>query len=249
MGSIPPASSIEYPQREIVKVIGASSWTPDNADLTQLAQAIRSMRMNYFVDTGGSDTIVCSTGGLLPLAAYTPGLLVHVKKVNSANTSTGPTINIDGLGPKVITKLDGGLIEVGALAAHGLLALCFDAVNNTFIFLNGIGTSPGPPPTSPDQVVMEAAAFPHQQIFMTPGNFTFTVPAGVTKVRAQVWGGGGSGGTGLGTTEGGGYTSAGGSGGGGGGYALKVCTVTPGSVIAVTVGAGAPVSAGSGGYN
>jgi len=60
------------------------------------------------------------------------------------------------------------------------------------------------------------------------------VPAGVSSVKARVWGGGGAGGTG---------SSEPGGGGAGGGYSEGFYGVTPGEVIAVTVGSG---SAGSG---
>jgi hypothetical protein len=64
---------------------------------------------------------------------------------------------------------------------------------------------------------------------------TFTVPLGVTLVRATVVGGGGGGGGSDGTYAG--------AGGGAGGFASGTFAVTPGNVITVTVGAG-----GSGGY-
>lgn len=59
---------------------------------------------------------------------------------------------------------------------------------------------------------------------------TFTVPTGVNRVWVQVWGAGGGGA--------GGAAANGGSGGPGGGYAELPCAVTPGSAIAVTIGAG-----------
>ena len=76
MGSIPPAASIEYDQREIVEVInyayqhgyrdntGALCNAPTNADLTQLRKAIwgfinsnrLALNLTYFVNNTGSDT-------------------------------------------------------------------------------------------------------------------------------------------------------------------------------------------------
>jgi hypothetical protein len=64
---------------------------------------------------------------------------------------------------------------------------------------------------------------------------SWTVPAGVTRLKLRVVGGGGGGG--------GGTSSYGGGGGGAGGYAEGCFTVTPGTAYAVTVGAG---GAGSG---
>ncbi|GAB0116888.1 glycine-rich domain-containing protein [Acidisoma sp. 7E03] len=73
---------------------------------------------------------------------------------------------------------------------------------------------------------------------------SFTVPLGVTLLRASVVGGGGGGGGSNGSYAG--------AGGGAGGYASGTFTVTPGSTIAVTVGAGgvggpAGSAAGNGG--
>lgn len=66
------------------------------------------------------------------------------------------------------------------------------------------------------------------QVFTSSG--TFTVPAGITKVKVTVIGGGGGG-----ADQGG----AGGYGGGGGGTAIKIVSgLTPGSTISVTVGTG-----------
>jgi len=70
--------------------------------------------------------------------------------------------------------------------------------------------------------------FANWQIFT--GNGTFTVPAGITKVKATVvGGGGGSGGSNNGPS----------GGGGGGGAAIRIITgLTPGGTVSVTVGGG-----------
>lgn len=70
------------------------------------------------------------------------------------------------------------------------------------------------------------------RIFSTPGSSTFTVPAGVSKIRVRVVGGGGGGSNNS--------TILGCGGGGGGGYAHGVFDVTPGSNYTVTVGARGP---------
>jgi len=72
-----------------------------------------------------------------------------------------------------------------------------------------------------------------QVVFASAGTTNWTVPAGVTGVTVEVWGGGGGGG---GSPNAGG--AAFGHGGGGGGYGRQLATVTPGSVLTVTVGAG-----------
>jgi hypothetical protein len=71
-----------------------------------------------------------------------------------------------------------------------------------------------------------AASFSSLSAYQAAGTNSFVVPAGLTKIRVEVFGGGGGGG--LRTT----------SGGGGGGYATAVLTVTGGETLTVDVGAG-----------
>ena len=66
------------------------------------------------------------------------------------------------------------------------------------------------------------------QAFIVSANFT--VPENVFRVRVRLWGGGGGGGGAL-------NVGASASGGAGGGYAEGTYAVTPGAVIAVTIGA------------
>jgi len=70
---------------------------------------------------------------------------------------------------------------------------------------------------------------------------TFTVPAGVTELAVECWGGGGRGGT----RSSGSNTQAGG--GGGGAYAYQMVTVVPGNTYTITVGLGSTSAANSGG--
>jgi PKD-like domain len=73
-------------------------------------------------------------------------------------------------------------------------------------------------------------------------NGTFNVPAGVTSVTVEAWGGGGAGG---GTNA---AASRGGGGGAGGSYTKTTVSVTPSAAINVTIGAGGlGVSNGNGG--
>jgi hypothetical protein len=64
---------------------------------------------------------------------------------------------------------------------------------------------------------------------------TFTVPAGVTKIAVEAWGGGGTGGS---TATSPFLGAVGGGGGGGGGYVKAWFTVTPGSTVNIVVGKG-----------
>ena len=87
-----------------------------------------------------------------------------------------------------------------------------------------------------------SGGFSNMQVFTSTG--TFTVPAGVTKVKVTVVGGGGAGG---GATQAS-CLFSGGAGGGGGGASIKVISgLTPGGTITATVGLGGTGNTGTGG--
>lgn len=92
--------------------------------------------------------------------------------------------------------------------------------------VNGNAGSPGSVLTSTGTGLSWGSAMGYKKCkqFMEEGSYTFTVPAGVTEVMVELWGGG-SGGTQQ-------------SGGTSGGYARTVQSVTPGYEISVTVGYG-----------
>lgn len=84
--------------------------------------------------------------------------------------------------------------------------------------------------------VFTLKAQPGQTITITyTSNGTFTVPAGVTQITVEAWGGGGGGGTRSNNGRGGG--------GGGGAYARSILNVTPGYTYSLNVGTGGGPSA------
>jgi hypothetical protein len=92
--------------------------------------------------------------------------------------------------------------------------------------------------TNPDTGGEGWVSFPQRGIQAITVSGNFTVPAGVTILEVEMWGGGGGSGSGA--------PGNGGSGGGGGGYSHGFFSVTPGQVIPVTVGTGgAPTNAGT----
>ena len=109
------------------------------------------------------------------------------------------------------------------------------AYGQTAINAAGIVLLPGAPFLSWKLPALRPGFASGIQTFATPGNYSYTSPAGVTQIEVEVWGGGS-----------GSYAStpANAAGGGaGGGYARKrITSLTPGQGIAVTVGGG-----GSGG--
>ena len=70
--------------------------------------------------------------------------------------------------------------------------------------------------------------------YTTPGSFTLTVPTGINRMRATLYGGGGGGGGGSSRQ----HFSYSGGGGASGGYVSSIVTVTPGQTFTLVVGAG-----------
>ena len=109
------------------------------------------------------------------------------------------------------------------------------AYGQTAINTDGISVIPSAPFLSWKLPTVRPGFASGVQTFATPGNYNYTVPAGVSQIEVEVWGGGS-----------GSYAStpANASGGGaGGGYARKrIANLITGQIIPVTVGGG-----GSGG--
>ena len=70
MGSIPPAASIEHPQREVVNFLKDSNFTPDANDLRQMSKAVQGGKVNYCDDQGSPNFIAVVPTP--PLAGYAP---------------------------------------------------------------------------------------------------------------------------------------------------------------------------------
>jgi hypothetical protein len=124
-GSIPPAASIEYPQREIVNFITDSGITPTNSDLTQLAKSVQNGAIKYGVATGPAYAIAVD----LPIApdAYTAGLVIAVK---IATSNYGPTtIDVNSKGTVNIVRPGGQALAANDLVTGEIAYLVYDGTN------------------------------------------------------------------------------------------------------------------------
>jgi hypothetical protein len=125
MGSIPPAASIENPQREIVNLITDAGLVPADSDLHQLARGVQSGHLNYAVDAGTPNALAINVTP--PLLAYAAGQRWTVKVFA---TNTGPSvININSLGARHIVYPGGTELKGGELHAGGLASLVDDGTN------------------------------------------------------------------------------------------------------------------------
>jgi hypothetical protein len=138
-GSIPPAEAFEHPMRELIAVIEKSGFTPSDDDLEQLAESVRSQRLNYAEDTGTADNLVVAYDP--PITAYTRGLTLRVKV---RNTNTGPSRINGGAGTVAIRKMNGADVGAAELPVGAIATLTYDgAVFQLSNFGGGASGGPG----------------------------------------------------------------------------------------------------------
>ena len=90
-------------------------------------------------------------------------------------------------------------------------------------------------------IIITSAFSQTTSTFSVAGTTSWTVPACVTSITVQAWGGGGGGGGAIAIVRNSGAGTeacSGAGGGGGGGFTSMVLAVTPGQVYNITVGAG-----------
>jgi hypothetical protein len=136
-----------------------------------------------------------------------------VRFYTGAANTTAVTLNVNGLGAVPLLKTNGQNLTAGDLGPGVWTAVYY--AGNFYLDTPLSKTPPGATTV----------------VFSTPGTSNFTVPAGIYRLAIELVGAGGAGG-------GSGGASSGASGGGAGGFSSKEIDVTPGQVIAVTVGAG-----------
>jgi hypothetical protein len=105
---------------------------------TALKLGILNQSYNYLADSGAADAYVVT---LSPAAAaYTTGMVVRFKATN-ANATTTPTVNVNGLGAKTITKNQGSAMAANDIKAGGLVTVQYDGTN--FQMLSQTGNAGG----------------------------------------------------------------------------------------------------------
>ncbi|WP_291516006.1 hypothetical protein [Bdellovibrio sp. ArHS] len=188
---------------------GVASWAVAGG-----AWVTSAKTANYTVTTADKSTYFKGTGSItftLPAAATAgAGFMVGFK-----NAGTG-TVTVQANGAETINT-----VNSVALYQYDTIIIICDGTSWDYFTSSSNSGSP---------------TFNTALPFSTPGSTTFTIPAGVTRIRVSVLGAGGNGASGV--------WAGGGAGGGGGGYAHGVFSVTPGAQYTVTVGAGGAGGAG-----
>ncbi|WLH47464.1 phage tail protein [Pseudomonas beijingensis] len=156
-----------------------------------------------------------------------PGLY-RAFTLEHSNASIGGPPDASSQGGTSMTVLVGG----GYIAAgyKTFLAIINNTANGPTRAYLGHKTATGAQPFWNELGQTSHLPYRAKIYFKAPGVYQWTVPASVTKVYVEVVGGGGSGA--FGTLD----TGAGG--GGAGGISKRLVSVTPGSTVTVTVGAG-----------
>lgn len=175
-------------------------------------QALGSMPAEQTLVHVGTDTGSANSivASVVPaVSEYKQGSVFSIK---IANTVTGASTANFGAGAKSVTRANGAPSRSNDLVAGQDALLVYDGAK--FQIAN-----------------FSPANIPARNTQQFTASGSFTVPDDVYRVKARVWGGGGGAGGSLGA-------SGAGSGGGGAGYAEGIIEVTPGQVIAVTVGSG-----------
>lgn len=148
---------------------------------------------------------------------------------NPANTSAGLDVDFSNKGVLIPRVALGSLTDAVTITSPATSLLVYSsggAIPNGYYYNSGTPAAP-----NWSSFITTASAgngcFSNWQLFTANG--TFTVPAGITKIKICVYGGGAGGGCG---------NITGGGGGGAGGYAEGTFTVTPAANYTVTIGSG-----------
>jgi hypothetical protein len=154
-GSIPPAESIEYPQREIVSVIadvGLSS--PNNSDLAQMSAATRFMRPQFVIDQGTMNHI------RVALNPTTPAWLVPLSffvQMGQGNTNSLQVVDMEIIGiaaKKPVVKRTGAPVAIGDLIGGTVYLFTYDGTNvRCTSILNSEYQLPEAPPSTGGGIV------------------------------------------------------------------------------------------------
>jgi hypothetical protein len=132
-GSIVPAASIEYPQRELVNLtLDTGLVAPDNADLHQLGKSVQAGRVNYAIDQGVPNAM--AVGIVPPLVSYHDGFRIFVK---AAHRNTGrTTLAVGALGTREVVRRDFTFLKDGDILPGAIHEMAYDSSINKWQLLS-----------------------------------------------------------------------------------------------------------------
>jgi hypothetical protein len=225
---------------------GQERASVNNSSRSEMAAIAKNRNLlnGSIVTTGSANAQQFLSG--VSYTSIPAGLRATLKVGSGLTNNASMTLNMDGIGNVLVKTANGDNLRGGEFVGDGYVDLLYNGTNWIFLYsreflidlINGGGG-----------VVIG------QQIFDTPGTFTYTPTAGMECCIIEAVGGGGGGGAAWPHST----QAQRGSGGGSGGYSRKICTAADiGISQTVTVGTGGAagvaqvpanvaVAAGSGG--
>ena len=111
-----------------------------NTGMIPTIATVQSNKPWYCSSTNGTTAYTCSLNGAAALTAYTAGMWLTLS-VDSTNTASQPTLNVDGLGAKSITQSDGVSVPTaGQIVAGRPTAIYYDGTVMRLPAYSGVGT-------------------------------------------------------------------------------------------------------------
>lgn len=122
---------------------GASFKMPDINDSARAAMAAIKGWANQIAGGasygGAADAYTITSDAVAAIdTAYAAGMRFTLK-ANHTNTTTTPTLNVDGVGAVTITTPGGGAVAVGAIVSGGLYDLIYNATGPRFELASAVG--------------------------------------------------------------------------------------------------------------
>ena len=206
---------------------GAANYQGDySAGITyQIGQSVSYLGRRYVaktINTGvtpadGANWFLINDGDVLGPASATNNGLAAFDGITGKQIKAAATVSVAQGGTGAATLTANAVLVGNGTSAVSAIA---PSTSGNLLTSNGTSWASSAPP---------ASGFNNLVVFAASG--TFTIPAGITKIKATIVGGGGGGGGANGVVAGGG--------GAGGGAAIKILSgLTSGGTLAVTIGAG-----------
>jgi hypothetical protein len=148
---------------------------------------------NFYIDVGTLNALNVQTA-TTQFVSYTDGLRLLVRVANTV-TSGQPTLNVNNLGPVVITNGDGSAIGGGQITAGSIVTLTFNQPRNRFELLMGGGGggssgnlgSARVGPSGEWYIGPPTSALSTLNLFAPVGNGALTVDGGGPQTQAGIW--------------------------------------------------------------
>lgn len=139
-GSAVPAAAIEHPMRELAALISDAGLAPTDADLTQVAKAIKTIfQKSASISAAASGTVNAITANYTPAITALADHMLLIVRASGANTSTTPTFTPASatIAAKTIVKGHNQALVAGDISGAGFrMELQYDLTLDKWVLLN-----------------------------------------------------------------------------------------------------------------